>query len=336
MQKNTGAGRAGDNALDKKIGVILMTYGSATTAEHVREYMEHIYHGKADDGVVADFENRYRLVGHSPLVEITEKQAKLVEVFLNENDGDEPYIVRAGMLHSQPIIEDAIRDCKKAGADHCIGIILSPQFSSFIMDGYRAAFVRAAEACGILQQNIAIADPRPTESHFIQLLANRIRAAQEKLRREHPANIPVVFTTHSLPKRVVEKDPSYLDQLKATTDAVLEQLGDRDLVWHSAYQSAGHTPEEWLKPDLTDILAQLKIAKTPAVLIVPIQFLTDHLEILYDLDIAARKQCEDFGIAYHRIELPNTDPLFIQALASVVATLLKNNKKIFALQKSEQ
>jgi ferrochelatase len=330
MQKNNVDG-VGGHVTDKKIGVILMTYGSATTAEHVREYMEHIYHGKADDGVVADFENRYRLVGHSPLVEITEKQAELLGIFLGDG-----YIVRAGMLHSRPLIEDAIRDCKKTGADHCIGIILSPQFSSFIMDGYRAAFVRAAEACGILQQNITIADPWPTEPHFIQLLANRIRASLEKLNREHTANIPVVFTTHSLPKRVVEKDPSYLDQLKATTDGVLEQLGDRDLVWHSAYQSAGHTPEEWLKPDLTDILAQLKIAKTPAVLIVPIQFLTDHLEILYDLDIAARKQCEDFGIAYNRIELPNTDPLFIQALASVTTTLLKNSKTTFALQKSGQ
>jgi protoporphyrin/coproporphyrin ferrochelatase len=302
-----------NNQRDRKIGVILMTYGSATTAEHVAEYMEHIYHGKVPNGVVTDFEERYRLVGHSPLVEITEKQAELLEKFLNRGN-DSRYIVRAGMLHSKPFIEDAMRDCKNAGAEQCIGIILSPQFSSFIMDGYRGAFGRAAEALGFSRNQINVVGPWPTEPHFIDLLASRIKKSLKMM----PENIPIIFTTHSLPQRVVEKDPSYLEQLKATTDAVLEKLNNSTLKWHSAYQSAGHTPEAWLKPDLTDILAELNKNRATAVLIVPIQFLTDHLEILYDLDIAAKKQCDEYGIAYHRIELPNTDPLFTESLAALV------------------
>jgi protoporphyrin/coproporphyrin ferrochelatase len=293
-----------------------MTYGSATTAEHVAEYMEHIYHGKIPDGVVADFEERYRLVGHSPLVEITEKQAELLEQFLNR-DSEAQYIVHAGMLHSKPFIEDAMRDCKTAGAEQCIGIILSPQFSSFIMDGYSGTFSRAAEVCGFSKEQISVVGPWPTEPHFIDLLVARIKKSLKN------GNMPVVFTTHSLPQRVIEKDPSYLDQLKATTDAVLGKLNDPALEWYSAYQSAGHTPEEWLKPDLTDILKELsqksKVKNQKSgVLIVPIQFLTDHLEILYDLDIAAKKQCDEYCIEYHRIELPNTDPLFIEALAAIV------------------
>jgi protoporphyrin/coproporphyrin ferrochelatase len=301
----------------KKIGVILMTYGSATTAEHVQEYMEHIYHRKVPAGIIEDFENRYRLVDHSPLVEITEKQAELLEKLLNhgEHDGGS-YIVRAGMLHSKPFIEDAIRDVKVAGAERCIGIILSPQFSSFIMDGYRAVFERAGEANGFTKAQRDIIGPWPTEPHFIQLLVSHIR---ESLKKIPLKNIPVLFTTHSLPQRVVEKDPGYLDQLKATTDAILTELQISNLEWYSCYQSAGHSPEAWLKPDLTDILASVKDRK--AVLIVPIQFLTDHLEILYDLDIAARKQCESFGIAYYRTALPNISPVFIEALAS----LLKNH-----------
>jgi ferrochelatase len=334
--------------ISQKIGVILMTYGSATTAEGVREYMDHIYRGKAPEGVVEDFENRYRLVGHSPLVVITEKQASALEDFLNKkkSDGktakksDTIFIVRAGMLHSKPFIETAIRECKDAGAEQLQGIILSPQFSSFIMDGYRGIFSRAAGGCGFAEGQFSVASPWPTEPHFIRLLAEHICTARAKIQEKFAVagqpdmSIPIIFTTHSLPKRVVDKDPAYLQQLKATTDAVLAELNDTNLQWHSAYQSAGHTPEEWLKPDLTDILAKLseisrkkrKMSKTsklstqasPAVLIAPIQFLTDHLEILYDLDIAARKQCEDFGIAYHRIELPNTDLLFIEALADLI------------------
>jgi ferrochelatase len=120
---------------------------------------------------------------------------------------------------------------------------------------------------------------------------------------------------------VVANDPGYLDQLRETVDAILKKLAEKNntpLEWYSAYQSAGHSPEKWLTPDLLDILSTLRDQKYESVLIVPIQFLTDHLEILYDLDIAAKKQCEDFGILYNRIELPNTDPLFISSLESIV------------------
>ena len=186
------------------------------------------------------------------------------------------------------------------------------------MDGYRTALERAAAECGFPKEGIAVAAPWPTQENFIRSLGDRVETSLASLQDQYQKKIPVVFTTHSLPKRVVEKDPSYLDQLRSTIDAVVSYIGDPSPEWHAGYQSAGHTPEEWLKPDLTDILAELKKEGSPAVLIAPIQFLTDHLEILYDLDIAARKQCEDLGIAYHRIELPNTDPSFIKSIAEVV------------------
>jgi ferrochelatase len=117
---------------------------------------------------------------------------------------------------------------------------------------------------------------------------------------------------------VVEKDPQYLEQLQQTINAVRAKL-HADLEWRAGYQSAGHTPEEWLKPDLTDLLAELREKGKKKVLIVPIQFLADHLEILYDLDVVARKQCEEFGTSYNRVELPNTSPLFIEALAHITS-----------------
>jgi ferrochelatase len=154
-------------------------------------------------------------------------------------------------------------------------------------------------------------------------LGQRTDAALVKLEKEYGTGIPVVFTTHSLPQSVVEKDLSYLEQLKSTIDNVRTKISG-EIECYSAYQSAGHTPEAWLKPDLTDILDQVSKKGAKAILIVPIQFLADHLEILYDLDVAARAQCEERGIAYNRIELPNTDPLFIDALASVACAILSS------------
>ncbi len=291
--------------------MILMTYGSATTAEHVAEYFERIYKGKASTTLIEDFTSRYRLIGRSPLIEITREQAVHLEESLGKN-----YVVRAGMRHSAPFIEEAVRDCRDAGADSLIGIILSPQFSSFIMEGYKTVFMEAARTHGFESKHTIVAGPWGTEPHFIELLANRIRKSLTELKEKY-GSVPVIFTTHSMPRSVVEKDPNYLKQLEATIAAIRNKL-DQNLVWYAAYQSAGHTPEEWLTPDLADILNQLHEKKTSAVLIVPIQFLTDHLEILYDLDSAARKQCETLTIAYHRTSLPNSDPLFIKALHAIV------------------
>lgn len=295
---------------NKKTGVVLMTYGSATTAEHVAEYFEHIYKGKASPELIADFENRYRLVGRSPLIEITNNQALYLQELLGNG-----YVVRAGMRHSLPFIKDAVDGCHAAGTTSLIGIILSPQFSSSIMEGYKTDFIDAADQCAF--ESVIIADPWPTEKHLIEFLAIKTKNALAKIKKDSGRDAPVIFTTHSLPRRVVEKDPNYLKQLQATIDAVRKKL-DQSLECYAGYQSAGHTPEEWLKPDLVDILNELRTQNTLVVLIVPIQFLADHLEILYDLDIVARKQCEEFDIAYNRIELPNTDPFFLNALANIV------------------
>jgi ferrochelatase len=298
-------------SMANKTGVVLMTYGSATTAEHVREYFESVYQGRVSKGLTEDFENRYRLVGRSPLVEITRGQAGL----LQERLGKE-FVVRAGMRHLAPGIAEAVGECRAAGAGRLVGVVLSPQFSSFIMDGYAAAFAAAARLHGFGDTEATMVGPWPIEEHFVELLAQRVKAALFRLQETYGTGVPIVFTTHSLPKRVVDKDPAYLSQLRSTIDAVLAKLPPVEQ--YAAYQSAGHTPEEWLKPDLTDVLAALAKDGKPAALIVPIQFLADHLEILYDLDIAAQAQCKERGIAYHRIELPNTAPLFIDALASVV------------------
>ncbi len=222
------------------------------------------------------------------------------------------------MQHSHPFIDEVVAECKAAGATRLIGVILAPQYSPIIMRRYIDALEGSAKAHGI--DEVKIAAPWGTEEHFIALMAKRVNEALERLREKHGTIPPIVFTTHSLPKRVVEMDLSYLDQLRETAEAIAAKI-DPSLKWEMAYQSAGHTPEEWLKPDLVDVLARVRDEGGKAVLIVPLQFLADHLEILYDLDIAGGEQCQEYGIEYNRIELPNTDPQFIEALAAAVQTI---------------
>jgi ferrochelatase len=295
-----------------KTGVLLMSYGSATTAEGVADFLQRIHQGAAPPSLIHDFEERYRLIGRSPLIEVTTAQAAALQGLLGEG-----YVVRAGMRHSPPFIVEAAAALRGVGADSLVGVILSPQSAPFITRGYEAAFAEAAHAAGFSQARVSLAEAWPTEPHFIELLTKRVVEKLALLERAHGRRVPVIFTTHSLPRSVVAGDPGYLVQLGATVGALREQL-DPALEWYAGYQSAGHRREAWLTPDLADILTQLGAQGAPAVLIVPIQFVADHLETLYDLDHAARVECEACGMSYHRIKLPNTDPLFIEALAAVV------------------
>ena len=297
-------------------GIVLMTFGSAQTAGEVPAYMRSVRHGgEPDPGVVAEFQRRYQVVGWSPLVRITQEQATGVERLLAERHGEGVYGVRAGMLHSAPTIDAAVRELSENGAQDYLGIVLAPQYSPLIMGGYdralEAAVARHAEGA-----EWAVAEPWHRVPAFIDDLSDRLAAALGKL--PDPDRTEVLFTTHSLPKTVLDRDPAYLEQIHETIALVVERAGLPPERWQFAYQSAGHTPEPWLTPDLKDLLRPLRERGRTAVLVVPVQFLADHLEILYDLDVAAREEAEEAGIAYHRVELPNTRPTFLAALADVV------------------
>jgi ferrochelatase len=157
---------------------------------------------------------------------------------------------------------------------------------------------------------------------FLRAVAERIREALEKFPPEERDEVQVLLSAHSMPKRVVEAEPAYIDSLTETAAAVAILAGLPKERWRFCYQSAGHTREEWLKPDFTDVMPQLRDAGTRHVLVAPVQFLADHLEVLYDIDIAARQQAEEAGVKFARIESLNTSPIFIKALAEVVLDLL--------------
>ncbi len=305
------------------IGVLLMTYGSAATAEEVPAYLASVRGGRAaDPGLVEEFQRRYRLIGFSPLIRITQAQAQALQELLDREHGRGRFRVEVGMLHSEPRIEPAIQRFAAAGVTRVIGIVLSPQWSPIIMGGYTRAVEAASHHLGA-EAEVTVAGPWHLLPEFVEALSERIVEALGLFPADRRDQVPVILTAHSLPKSVVDREPDYLRQLMATVDAVVERSGLAPGRWQFAYQSAGHSPEEWLKPDLKDLFPDMVAAGHREVLVVPVQFLADHLEILYDIDVAAREEAQEAGIGFNRIELMNTSPAFIRALGAIVARELE-------------
>src|SRR5260221_8521757 len=165
---------------------------------------------------------------------------------------------------------------------------------------------------------MTIAEDWHAQPVIIKALSERVGQAIKKFPKKVQPIVPILFSAHSMPKRVIDKEPNYINDLKETAYLVAKELKLSKNRWMFCYQSAGHTPEEWLKPDFEDIMPELKKRGQKYVLIAPVQFLADHLEILYDVGIGAKEQAENNGIIFTRTESLNTSPLFIEALADVV------------------
>jgi ferrochelatase len=299
--------------------VVLMTYGSPSNREELVAYLRSVRGGsEPEPELVEEFLRRYQLVGWSPLIRITTAQGAALQQLLDASHGPGRYRVEVAMLHSEPSVAAVVERLAAAGVERVIGIVLSPQYSSIIMGRYNRALETATRG-GPSGADIpvTVAGAWHDLPQFLDALAERTREALARL-PDGGRGVPVLFTAHSMPKAVVDREPGYVDQLMETAEAVAKRLGLDAERWQFAYQSAGHSPGEWLRPDLKELFPGLARRGHEAVLVVPVQFLADHLEILYDLDVAAREEAEEAGIAFHRIELPNTQPAFIRALAAVV------------------
>lgn len=301
-----------------EIFVILMTYGSPKTIKEVPQYLKNVYGGKdADTETIKEFKRRYKLIGGSPLVQITKAQAKALETVLNKNNKGNHYTAVAGMRFSKPFISDIVQK-KAKKADVIVGIIMSPQYSPIIMKGYIRELETAVSQLKNKKVKLYMATDWHTNNNFISAMAQKVQKALDKFPENKRNKVPVLFSAHSMPKRVIDKEPDYILDLKNTAILIAKSLKLTKNRWSFCYQSAGHTPEEWLKPDFADVLPGLKNKGFTEVLIAPVQFLSDHLEILYDVGIAAKEQAEQNGITFARTESLNTSSLFIQALSDVV------------------
>jgi protoporphyrin/coproporphyrin ferrochelatase len=296
-----------------RTGVVLMTYGSPRDLDDVGAYMTRVRGGRAPDAeLVREFQRRYAVIGMSPLIPITQRQAATLEAALGTAD----VRVAAGMRFSEPTVADAVSNLAADGAQRILGLILSPQYSPLLMGGYPRALDEAAATVGLPARTVGAWHLNPA---FVEVLARRIRTGLAAWPAPARDEAPVLMTAHSLPKRVVDREPGYVEQLQQTAVAVAAAAGLEPGRWLFAYQSAGHTPEEWLKPDMLDVLPELAARGHRHVLLAPVQFLADHLETLYDIDVGGREQAAEAGIEHFaRVPAPNDAPDFAAALADVV------------------
>jgi ferrochelatase len=299
-------------------GVLLMTYGSPDSLERedVRAYLARVRGGREPDPELVDeFTRRYQLIGGSPLIGITREQAAALSAELG-------WPVEVGMRFCEPSIETGLRALAEAGATSVVAIVLSPQHSTLLMGGYDRAVEAAAERIGPGAPTVRIAGAWHEEPAFVRALAERVLDARAAMARDERAASHILMTAHSLPRRVADQEPDYLDQLRRTATSVATAAGLTDADWTFCWQSAGHEPGEWMSPDFADLMPGIAARGGRSVLVVPVQFLADHLEILYDVDVGAREQAEEHGLVFRRIASLNADPALIEALADVVHGVL--------------
>ena len=299
-------------------GVLLMTFGSAVTSADVPQYLRSVRGGReASAELVEEFRRRFDVIGRSPLIDITVEQGAALERLLSERHPDGEFAVGVGMLHSAPRVTDGLRSLCDRGVEQVVAVVLAPQYSPLILSGYERSLGAHGPTCapGI---PVRLAEAWHRTPSWVESLSERLVEALGRLEQAAAGPVAVVFTAHSLPRPVVERDPGYMAQIEETIAAVAAAAGLAPERWTFAFQSAGHTPEEWLTPDLLDVLPGLRDDGATDVLVVPVQFVADHLEILYDIDVAAAAQAGEAGLGFHRIRMPNTSARFITALAEVV------------------
>ena len=303
----------------ERLGVLLMTYGSPASLERedIREYLARVRGGREPDPELVDeFTRRYRVIGGSPLIEITRAQAAALAEALG-------WPVQVGMRFSEPSIAGGLKTLANDGITRVAAIILSPQYSPLLMSGYARAIDEARAAMGDGAPDVFVAGAWHEEPPFVAALGRRVVEALAALSPEERQAARVLMTAHSLPKRVAEQEPDYLAQLRATAEAVALKAGLADRDWTFCWQSAGHEPGEWMKPDFADLMPEFAAQGGRSVLVVPVQFLADHLEILYDVDVGAREQAERCGLSFLRITSVNADADLVEALAAVARRTLK-------------
>ena len=288
--------------------VLLMAYGTPERLDDVEAYYTHIRRGSPPPpALLEELIERYRAVGGpTALNRITRDQAAALEAELARRGLVAP--VRVGFKHHPPFIAEAVRGLAADGFERAVGLVLAPHYSLRSV----AEYERYAEDARPRGLEIDLIRSWHDHPPFLDFLAARLAETHAAAGGE----AAVLFTAHSVPARVMEKGDPYPDQLRETSAAVAARAGVGP--WDFAYQSAGRTGEEWLGPDVVDAVAALAGRGERAVVVQAIGFVSDHLEVLYDLDVEARRATESHGMTYARVPMPNADGAFIGALAELV------------------
>lgn len=297
----------------ERLGILLMAYGTPKSLDEVLPYYTDIRHGHAPSPEqLAELTDRYLAIGGvSPLTEITVDQAKGLEEALN-HDGGRQVKVYLGFKHIQPFIRDAVRQMHQDGIQEAVCLVLAPHYSAMSIGAYHKAATEAANALG--GPKLLQIDSWHMNRAFLEVLASRVKDALSKF--SSTDDVMVVFSAHSLPARILSMGDPYEKQLHESGEAVAKMLNLKHYTF--GWQSAGRTSEPWLGPDILDKLAELKEQGYTNIVSCSQGFVSDHLEVLYDIDIEAMDKAKSLGIKLVRTAQMNADPEFLQALAQVV------------------
>jgi ferrochelatase len=292
--------------------VLLMALGGPDSLENVEPYLVNLRGGRATSPeLVEEIRERYRATGgKSPVLEITRALAAKIEA-------RRPMRVFVGLRHWHPFIAEAWGDVIEYGPDCVIGICMAPQFSSMTVGKYLEKLADARTDIGGGEIPLSAVRSWATHPGLVAALAERVSEALDRFPREERQQVPVLFTAHSLPERILREGDAYPDEVRATVEAVIAQLPAGQPTTF-AYQSQGRSPEPWLGPEVEPTLDALAADGAPGVVIAPIGFLSDHVETLYDIDIEFRARAEKLGLRLERMAMLNDSDALADTLVALV------------------
>lgn len=294
--------------------VLIMAYGGPDKMEDVRPYLLDVrHHRPTSEEIFREVEERYELIGgRSPILELTRAQADGLEKALNEQAAEgEIWRTWLGMRHWHPYIAETLGEMEEAGVERAVTMVMAPHYSGMSIGAYNKAVESARD--GIEVTSIDRWNLLPG---YLDALEERIKAALEKFPEDVRATVPIIYTAHSLPEKIRENNDPYEKDLNETFEAMKQRFPEHPGYW--AYQSEAITKDPWLGPDASVIIDQLHAEGQQQVLICPVGFVCEHVEILYDIDVEFAEQARKLGMQLERIEMVNDHPKMMAGLAGLV------------------
>jgi protoporphyrin/coproporphyrin ferrochelatase len=302
--------------------LLLLAFGGPRSPDEVEPFLTRLFKGrKPSPDQLEKVKERYRLIGgSSPLPGITMRQAKCLGERLNTKGCPSKSYV--GMRYGHPLIEETMREIVRDEIKRVIAIPMAPFRSRASTGAYRDEVSRVQESLG-METEISYVEGWHLHPLFLEAVREKIREGLGQFTPEERKRVHLIFTAHSLPISIVESDP-YVQEMEASVSGVLREL--EPFPWKIAFQSRGGGPEEWAGPDVESVLTELAARNVTEVLVVPIGFVSDHIEILYDIDIVYRKKAESLGLMLKRSPSLNASETFLEALASAVEEHVRGGK----------
>ncbi len=300
----------------RPIAVLLMAMGGPDSLDNVEPYLKDVRGGRpTPPELVAEITERYRLTGgKSPTLGIAREIARKLEQKLN-GPGGERYRVHVGLRHWHPFIKEAYAELLDDLPERVLGLCLAPQYSSMSIGAYVQKVEEARAAMGS-DCPVGYVESWHRHPQLIAAFVEQIRVGLQKFPVEQRDQVPILFTAHSLPERIVAMKDPYPEQVRETMEAVIRLLGGR--VSRFAYQSQGRSAEPWLGPTVESVLDDLVREGHRHVLVAPIGFVSDHVETLYDIDIELKARARSQGVQLERMPMLNASAALVDVLASVV------------------